>query len=392
MRRHRRFIPAIVLLATLVLATLVPALVLPAGSSAAAATAPATTPGSANSIAPTVWLCRPGLAKDPCTPSLTTTVATATGQKVSVVHTPTAADPLFDCFYVYPTVSDQKTANANLTIDPTERSIALYQAARYSHDCRVYAPMYRQLTLSAIGGSVSASAATVAYDDVLNAWATYLRKYNHGRGVVLIGHSQGAFVLRKLMASQIDPHPKFRRLLVSAVLMGGNVTVKQGSDVGGDFKHIPACHSATQVGCVIAFSTFDAVPPHGSLFGRTTAKGLRVLCTNPAALGGGSGLLDPVFPTAPFAPGSTISAGTARLGIPAIRVSTPWVSTPVAYSAHCSSAGGANVLEIAPLAGAPVLHPSPDATWGLHLVDGNIALGNLVAIVHSQGMNYAETH
>jgi Protein of unknown function (DUF3089) len=340
----------------------------------------------------TVWLCRPGLADNPCQPSLTTTRTTPTGQVLGVDKTQARAHPKIDCFYVYPTVSDQKTPNADLTIDPTERSIALYQAARYSRDCRVFAPVYRQLTLSTIGGQGSAGNAQLAYNDVRQAWSTYLRQYNHGRGVVLIGHSQGAFILRQLISSQIDPHPAMRRLLVSAVLLGGNVTVRQGSDVGGDFKHIPACHRATQVGCVIAFSTFDATPPAESLFGRTTAPNRQVLCTNPAALGGGTGLLDPIFPTQPFAPGSTLAAGIALLGFTVPHVGTPWVSSPGAYSATCSSAGGADVLEITPRSGAPMIQPSPNASWGLHLVDGNIALGNLIGVVHGQAVAYGRLH
>jgi hypothetical protein len=68
---------------------------------------------------------------------------------------------------------------------------------------------------------------------------------------------------------------------------------------------------------VIAFSTFDQPVPSDSLFGRPgAAKGLgmgappksdEVLCTNPADLGGGSGPLDPIQPSAPFAAGSTIA-------------------------------------------------------------------------------------
>ena len=347
---------------------------------------------SAATVPTTVWLCRPGLTDNPCTPSLTTTVTSPTFQTLGVRNVQPASNPKVDCFYVYPTVSDQKTPNADLTVDPTERSIALYQAARFSRHCRVFAPMYRQLTISTIGGHATAAEAALAYGDVRTAWLTYLRQYNRGRGVVLIGHSQGSFVLRKLISTQIDPKPAVRRLLVSAVLLGGNVTVKQGSDVGGDFKHIRACRSTTQLGCVIAFSTFDATPPADSLFGRTTAPGLQVLCTNPASLSGGSGRLDPVFPTAPFAPRSTLSAGIGLLGITIPPVSTPWVSTPGAYSARCSSAGGATVLEITPREGAPVIHPSPDASWGLHLVDGNIALGNLTNIVQSEAAAYARTH
>ena len=54
-----------------------------------------------------------------------------------------------DCFYVYPTVSNQQSRLATKRVDPEIRSIALYQAARFSQVCRVFAPMYPQLTLSA---------------------------------------------------------------------------------------------------------------------------------------------------------------------------------------------------------------------------------------------------
>ncbi|MDQ6606670.1 MAG: hypothetical protein M3Z06_09010 [Actinomycetota bacterium] len=55
-----------------------------------------------------------------------------------------------------------------------------------------------------------------------------------------------------------------------------------------------------------------------------------------------------------------------------------------AFRARCSSAAGANVLQITPLQRAPTPKPSPDATWGLHLLDANIALGNLIEIVKTQ--------
>ena len=55
-----------------------------------------------------------------------------------------------DCFYVYPTVSGQQTRLATRRVDPELRSIALYQAARLSQVCRVYAPVYRQATVPAL--------------------------------------------------------------------------------------------------------------------------------------------------------------------------------------------------------------------------------------------------
>jgi hypothetical protein len=318
-------------------------------------------------------------------------VFSPTLHELRVVHPAKVKKPAIDCFYVYPTVSDQKTTLANLHVDPEERSIALYQAARYSQYCRVFAPMYRQVTVPALqsGNHESPKQLATPLGDVRTAFATYLRKYNHGRGFVLIGHSQGSFVLEQLIAKDIDTHATVRMHLVSAILLGGNVLVKRGKTVGGSFKHVPACRSASQLGCVIAFSTFDQPPPANSLFGRTTVAGDQVLCTNPAALGGGAADVDPIFPSAPFAPNTLIAAGISLLKLTQPQASTIWTSEPGAYRARCSSAGGANVLQIIPLRGAQKPTPSPDPTWGLHLVDANIALGNLLGVVHSEAAAFA---
>ena len=46
------------------------------------------------------------------------------------------------------------------------------------------------------------------------------------------------------------------------------------------------------------------------------------------------------------------------------------------------------MLQISPVGGAPVLNPVPDATWGLHLVDANIALGNLTSVAGREIKSY----
>jgi hypothetical protein len=351
----------------------------------------------------TVWLCRPGLAKNPCTAPLTTTVVRANGSR-SIQTARPAENPPIDCFYVYPTVSRQKTVNANLHIDPEERAVARAQASRFSQVCRVYAPMYPQLTLSAIGKgrtAIPAQGAVTAYLGVLSAWKDYMAHYNHGRGVVLIGHSQGASLLVPLMQRQIDPNAAVRRQLVSALLMGGNVTVPVGSDVGGDFQHIPACHSNAETGCVVAYSAFDQTPPADSLFGRVgtsfsarsglTPKptvNLQILCTNPADLAGGTGRLEPYLPTN-STPGT---AASVPVGTSLAKVRSPWVTYPNLYSAQCENADGASWLQVDDIAGPrdrrPVAKEVLGPTWGLHLVDVNIALGNLVSLVREEAAAY----
>lgn len=192
-----------------------------------------------------------------------------------------------------------------------------------------------------------------------------------------------------MLAASVDK-TKLRRRLISAVLLGRNVLVKPGSVLGGDFRHIPACRPATRFGCVVAFSTYESTPPANSLFGRS-GKGTRVLCTNPAGLAKGAALLDTIQPVAPFAP-SVIGSLVPSIGLKAPKTKAAWFELRGAYSGRCSSAGGANVLHVPPRGGATTLSALPDATWGLHLADANIALGNLVRLVDRQARAYLKAH
>lgn len=352
---------------------------------------------------PTVWLCRPGLAANPCAADRTTTLVAADGTTRTQGPVTAKSRPV-DCFYVYPTVSLQPAINANLNIDPNQIYVAIAQASRFSQVCRVYAPIYRQLTLRAIGGGATKEAGALAYGDVRSAWRDYLARYNRGRGVVLIGHSQGAGMLTQLVKQEIDPKKKARRRLTSALLLGGNVLVPRGKDVGGDFKHVNACRSAKQTGCVVAYSAFNEPPPDGAIFGRanagfnqvrgggTDAAKSEVLCTNPAALHGGTAVAHAYFPT-------HLNLGVLGGALPAEVLEptpTPWVSYPGLYKITCRNENGASWLQVDDQRAAgdtrPELINSLGATWGLHLVDVNVAVGDLVALVGRQGAAWTAKH
>ena len=313
---------------------------------------------TSSASAETVWLCKPGLSANPCLSSEETTVELGNGKSFVEDPHPASRAPI-DCFYVYPTVSGQTTFNANLSIEPEETQVAIDQASRFSQVCNVYAPMYPQLTIDAELAEVGSGAfnheqVETAYAGVLSAWREYLAKYNHGRGVVLIGHSQGAGMLRKLIKQEIDTNPAQRKLLVSALLMGGNVSVPEGKIVGGDFQHIPACQAVWETHCVVAYSSFLVQPPADTLFGVVdgpvstlgerprSGSDLQVLCVNPTLLvqDGGSG------PLLQYA----VDLDVPRLpGLRSRRLRTRrrrGCATPGQYAAQCKHEGDATWLQV----------------------------------------------
>src|SRR5712692_3193947 len=213
------------------------------------------------------WLCRPG-RQDACAVDLSTTVVAANG-KLTVEKWLPKPDAPIDCFYVYPTVSNDPTPNSDMNPGPEEMGVIRAQFARFGSVCRVYAPLYRQVTLTALRAFISGKPMTadraLAYNDVLDAWNYYLERDNQGRGVVLIGHSQGSLVLTQLIKNEIDGKQLESRI-ISALLLGTNLPVPKGKDVGGAFQHMPLCHSAKQTGCVITYASFrsNAPPPANS--------------------------------------------------------------------------------------------------------------------------------
>ncbi|MGO9456596.1 MAG: DUF3089 domain-containing protein [Acidimicrobiales bacterium] len=361
-------------------ALLVVGSLLASAGTAVASSAPAGAQGAATSATATVWLCQPGAADDPCASSLTTTVVQASGA-IKEVSTQDDNSSPFDCFYVYPTVSKQKTTNADLKVQRPEIDAAVYEASRFSTVCKVWAPMYRQVTLAGLAAHLDLdlppSATDTAFDSLQSAFEDYLAHDNDGRPIVFIGHSQGAAMLILLLKRLVDDNPTLRNRTVLAIILGGNVEVKTGSEVGGSFSHIPVCDSNGEAGCVIAYSTFPGTPPMGSLFGRpgrgvslqsgqTARTGLQVACVNPAAVGGGTAPLDSYFP-------------------PTSGVSTPWVEYPDLYTARCEHGDGATWLEVKKAEGGtdhrPVVSEVNGPDWGYHPFDVNLGLGNLVTDV-----------
>jgi len=356
------------------------------------------------------WLCWTGKPGDACAIDLTTTVVKADGTETVEKFTANPKAPI-DCFYVYPTVSNDPGAVSDMNPGPEELNVVKAQLARFGSKCRIFAPLYRQFTLTAlragiagkpVPGSADPAVRQVGYNDVVDAWNYYLEHENHGRGVVLIGHSQGSGVLTRLIQNEIDGKPAQAKL-VSAILMGARLPIDKGKDTGL-FKSIPLCKSPSQTGCVIAYASFrDTIPPPAnSRFGKAPSDSQIAACANPANLAGGRGELHAYLSNAPAISGAAAPKTVWVKG--KANPTTPFISVPGLLSAQCVDKNGFSYLEVH--VNAVAADPRTDTIegdvvgadgtiaedWGLHLIDANLAMGNLVDIVGEESKAWMAKH
>ncbi len=377
---------------------------------------------------PNLWVCRPGTDSNPCYGDhgeLDATELLPDGGRQIEKHQ-RASNPKFDCFYVYPTVYLTKNGSqTDLSDDSYVLDALMAQGARMSSLCEVYAPLYRQVEFTpgstaasadagpttsvapptptdggstdggaaatpdgGAAGLLAGPAAALALGDVRDAFKYYMAHFNKGRKFVLMGHSQGSGMLMGMMQQDVDTVPAVRSQMISAVLLGGGATIATGQTTGGTFMNIPTCSSPGETGCVVAYSSFDVESPPGSntLFGRAGA-GLQTDCTEPGALAGNDagvykGSYFPVTIANPLLrpTGSTPDA------------STPFILYRDAFQGQCINQDGLSYLQITnlvqpgdPRGVPPYVSTSAEAIgFGLHLVDWNLPMDELISIVTQQ--------
>jgi hypothetical protein len=213
-----------------------------------------------------------------------------------------------------------------------------------------------------------------------------------------MGHSQGAGHLNRLLAEEVDDEPALRDRLVAAYIIGSSVAVPEGEVVGGDFANVPLCEAADQVGCVVTYASFraSAPPPDNSRFGRPRDGEGVAGCVNPASPEGGPAALNGYTQVAP--PEGSLSPYDHATGFQdptaAPEITTPFISAPGLVEAECRSERGFNYLALT-VNGDPA-DPRVDdipgdltPDWGMHLVDVNVAMGDIVDLVARQSAAYA---
>jgi hypothetical protein len=348
-----------------------------------------------------LWVCRPGNQPNECHTDLTATEFLKDGGRRIIEHERNP-NPEFDCFYVYPTVD--LSGGGNMT-DFTDKGVALVldplrsQAARFTRLCEVYAPLYRQISLAsapdAAAGTVMATGnPTRAVTDVEQAFDYYMKNFNKGRKFVVMGHSQGTSMVTSLLARVIDPNEQLRSQMISAVILGGGPTTPPEQDVGGSFKNIKKCTEPGQVGCVLAYVSYAAEAPPATTMGRfgkdtTTDAGVRqVICTEPSALANnvGKNYRGSYFRL------QTNNASFMSEEPPPVGVTTPFVLYRDYFKGECVREDPYSYLKINMNPSADDKRPKPSyrsarlepTGWGLHLMDYNLELDDLIDAVELQ--------
>ena len=153
---------------------------------------------------------------------------------------------------------------------------------------RITRARVRGATVVAVPANDKAGIGLGPIEESAKQLGTYVDKVLQATGtqkVDVVGHSQGAGILRRLVAEEVDGEPALRARMVSALLIGTAVEVPEGEVVGGTFDEVPLCEASDQLACVVSYATFPADDPPGpdARFGRTDEEGLRVACVNPAA-------------------------------------------------------------------------------------------------------------
>jgi len=320
--------------------------------------------------ADTAWLCLPG-RPDPCARDLTTIDLRPDGSRG--IRQATPAPTGIDCFYIYPTV-DGSPRVGNHT-DFTDRAaiaeVTANQAVPFRRVCDLFVPLYRQITMGtyAHGDAWTDEGLANAYADVAAAFDAY-RAAHPDRGIVLIGHSQGAEMVTRLLRDRFDRDAALRAHLVIALAIGGNLDVAVGQRTGGTFTAIPTCAAAGETGCVIAYRSlraggFIAQPDPGYPPGREQ------MCVNPGNLSdaGAPGALTAMY--------LDDNRYTSYFGL---------------YRARCvRTADRARELafeEVPSARKSPVDLSAPEYTtfFGTHVLDVQIAQDNLIELVHRAGL------
>lgn len=226
---------------------------------------------------PEMWSSRPGLEGDPARWLPDGAVPGAPVQAAVFFVSPTSYlkrdhwnGPLDD-------------ADARRFGDAMSRAVA----SAFNASAQLWAPRYRQATFGTFLSDKpeAEQALDLAYRDVAQAFDTFLSEVPADLPIVLLGHSQGSFHLRRLMKEKVAGKPIARRI-VAVYAIGWPISVQHDLPAMG----LAPCAAPDQTQCLVSWLSF-AEPADDSMMLRAAARhpgldgqqlaGSDYVCVNP---------------------------------------------------------------------------------------------------------------
>lgn len=167
-----------------------------------------------------------------------------------------------DVFYVYP-VSRQGGGNepSLCPIDhpemvATAKIVYQLQATAFDSLANVYAPFYRQLDAQSVmraGGGLKRDNLldSTSGADITAAFDYYIKHFNNGRPFVIVGHSLGAMLVKRLLFTYMKEHPEVYKRMVAAYVIGYSITDREIAQN----KHVKFAKEEDDTGVVISYNT-----------------------------------------------------------------------------------------------------------------------------------------
>jgi hypothetical protein len=222
---------------------------------------------------PQNWMCHPVLKSTDIArqQDLTLTVKNPDLSNKAVIPYARYADTLVDIFYVYPTIDMDYYHLGNTPMESIDTLKAQFvysqQVGIFARFGRVFVPYYRQAKISVFidkkvsDSLIMANCMELAYNDIDSAFSNYLKYYNNGHKIILMGHSQGSDHIMFLLRKKFDNNPALQSQLVVALCAGEpNYASKMDGRSGGILQNIKECppqNAAPECGCMMNWRTWN---------------------------------------------------------------------------------------------------------------------------------------
>lgn len=154
---------------------------------------------------------------------------------------PTEITSQADVFMLYPTAYAQKDKNSspvakidNATMRAGAQVFLATQGSAFDTSGNIFAPYYRQLDANWLYSKSKAEQNEyvdgIPKADVYAAFDYYIKHENNNRPFILVGHSQGARMIKAIMYDYFKNNPGVSDRMIAAYVLGQSVTQQEMND------------------------------------------------------------------------------------------------------------------------------------------------------------------